>query len=865
MVSFGCESMGHVETLNVSLRGAKNCNSKTMYLYQRNTISTETVRLTSSQDSDITQVISDLTDNPEIIYKNYLRRLKELLNQTVVRNTGYNEFKMVEHEQYDQSEISDIGPLFKGSKIGPVLKIMDSDEYSLYLKESSQIFFNIYVNKQQMHVEIQFLYMSIILSHMLSSQFTQLKDDKKYDDLIKKHKQCFLETKNYVISKVLGEISVPSERYFAIKNFFITGTKDYKLKNELLKTINIETINMFNFLKLEKKKWTVEEEKLNSDHATKYEIVYSDLQTFFKSWNNLSNELFRKGFRYLFGSFLIPAINNNTCSQVEINLYNEFFNLEKNKNLTHHIYNELKKLEQGQYNLLAEQFKKVDLINKLENQIKVKKNVKRDRDFSVSEKIEKKNRTIEVKGIADPVNSNMFSASIKKTVVDSYAHEKSIGNDKSSENSDVGAIVKRNATDVSSNNHQVDTKVNEVLHVKSNSNGNETNASDTKVIDDSTVINNGNETNASDTKVIDDSTVINNAKNESHESFEEEYYNEIFSYMTDVRYVEEQLQGCDINDLLKVTYKYWNSRNISKEIMETKLMTRFKIDISYKSLNGLMYDNWIRDDIINCMTEVINLMFFCISDPNESPPVHCWTTFFFAKLFENKVYDYNFVKKWTKKMDTFAYKKIFFPINISNNHWTLVYCKIDSQQRNIEIYYYDSFGPQTDFEKYCLGIKFWFESEFQKRNMVNQYSYIIKDKSIKQQYDSCNCGLIVIQNIIHLAFNRNIKVYKNPQELSKLRSLTAFICTDKEMLTLTFVSNNKLNLDIIEKDMMKNRDGSSLSLKSIQGQTPIEIDRDSLIDLSISHKDILGQYSDKFVSFDEYYQLLKLIKSDLRI
>jgi hypothetical protein len=252
MVSFGCESMGHVESLTVSLRGAKNCNSKTMYLYQRNTISTETVRLTSSQDSEITQVISDLTDNPEIIYKNYLRRLKELLNQTVVRNTGYNEFKMVEHEQYDQSEISDIGPLFKGSNIGPVLKIIDSDEYSVYLKESSQIFFNIYVSKQQMHVEIQFLYMSIILSHMLSSQFTQLKDDKKYDDLIKKHKQCFLETKNFVIAKVLGEISVPSERYFAIKNFFVTGT-NYKLKNELLKTINSETINTFNFLKLEKK------------------------------------------------------------------------------------------------------------------------------------------------------------------------------------------------------------------------------------------------------------------------------------------------------------------------------------------------------------------------------------------------------------------------------------------------------------------------------------------------------------------------------------------------------------------------------------------------------------------------------------
>jgi hypothetical protein len=93
---------------------------------------------------------------------------------------------------------------------------------------------------------------------------------------------------------------------------------------------------------------------------------------------------------------------------------------------------------------------------------------------------------------------------------------------------------------------------------------------------------------------------------------------------------------------------------------------------------------------------------------------------------------------------------------------------------NIEISYYDSFGSNNGFKMYCLGIKMWFESEFQKRNLVNKYSYTLKDKSIKQQFDGFNCGVIVIQNMIHLAFDRNIKVYNDPPELSRLRSLIAF-------------------------------------------------------------------------------------------
>ena len=820
------------------MRAARSCANKTMYLYQRSTVTSEIVTLTSTQDSEITQVISNLTDDKEINFKTYLIRLKERLNQTVVRDTVSNDFLMVEHEQDYHHDISDIEPLFG---ISNSFQIMGPEGYKEYLKQSGEVFFKLFTTKNKQHTEIVFLYMSIILSHMLCDNFRHLSNDKKYEDLLKKHKQCFLETKNYTVSRVLGEISDDSERFFVIKKFFESNKRisDNKEKTELLKTINIETTNKFNFLNVVKKKWTAEQEILFDDHMQKYERVKLNLQSFFKAWNNLSNELFRKGFRYLFGSFLIPAIENNTCSEDELNLYNRFFSLDKNKTVTYQIDNELKKLEQGQYNLLVEEFKKVDLLKNLENHVKPKRNLKRCRDdhFLDSAVIESVNKysTIEIENVADPGNLNLCNSSIYRNnlsdqtaVVDDPLAKRN-ENDESTENREGG--IKN--IEYPSDNHQKDIEVDNVLM---------------KTLFARSIANDIAASHKVFTKVINNPLV------------EEKYYDEIFNYLTNAKRSEEQL-NCDIDDYLRVHYPLWNSRNLLKDKLDERLITRFKIDITYRSLNGLMHDNWLRDDIICCMVEVINLMFYCINNVDEKPTVHCWNTFLFSKLFENDVYEYNFVKNWTKRMDTFDFKKMFFPINISNNHWTLVYCEINSDKKIIEISYYDSFGPQRSSQKYCLGIKMWFESEFQKRNMRNKYSYILLDKSIKQQFDGFNCGVIVIQNMIHLAFNREIRVYKDIQELSRLRSLIAFICTDKSMHTLPFVSNNNLNLEIVESDMMKHRSGSSTSLKSIEGQTPVDIERISIID----HQEVSCRYSDKYVSATEYLKFLQIIRRKIGI
>lgn len=116
-------------------------------------------------------------------------------------------------------------------------------------------------------------------------------------------------------------------------------------------------------------------------------------------------------------------------------------------------------------------------------------------------------------------------------------------------------------------------------------------------------------------------------KDVDNPSLEENYYEEIFHYLTSAQHSEDQLD-CDLDFYLKAKYPLWNARHLSNGALETKLITRFKIEITYRSLNGLMKTNWIRDDIICCMVEIINLMFYCLNKEHEKPTVHCWNTFF---------------------------------------------------------------------------------------------------------------------------------------------------------------------------------------------------------------------------------------------
>jgi len=120
-------------------------------------------------------------------------------------------------------------------------------------------------------------------------------------------------------------------------------------------------------------------------------------------------------------------------------------------------------------------------------------------------------------------------------------------------------------------------------------------------------------------------------------------------------------------------------------------------------------------------------------------------------------YTYSNVFRWTKNFNPFAYKHLYFPINVGLTHWTLAVIYVE----NMEISYYDSMGASGTY--YLQHLLHWLEDEYIKQKIGNDGDTLNTKKwtlnigsTIKspQQYKLSNvfpthinfdCGLFVIQ------------------------------------------------------------------------------------------------------------------------
>ena len=78
-----------------------------------------------------------------------------------------------------------------------------------------------------------------------------------------------------------------------------------------------------------------------------------------------------------------------------------------------------------------------------------------------------------------------------------------------------------------------------------------------------------------------------------------------------------------------------------------------------------------------------------------------FSTFFFAKLMENGVYNYDLVKTWPKDKNIFVLDSFSLPINITKSHWKMVYIIPFSKV----IAFYDPKGPNdSDVKNYGVHL-----------------------------------------------------------------------------------------------------------------------------------------------------------------
>ncbi|VDK87195.1 unnamed protein product [Litomosoides sigmodontis] len=154
-------------------------------------------------------------------------------------------------------------------------------------------------------------------------------------------------------------------------------------------------------------------------------------------------------------------------------------------------------------------------------------------------------------------------------------------------------------------------------------------------------------------------------------------------------------------------------------------------EITRKDLLTLKGLDWLNDEVINFY---MNLICERSRSDENLPKVYAFNTFFYSTLSTK---GYASVRRWTRKIDIFAYEMLLIPVHLGA-HWCLAV--IDFKNRVID--YYDSMGGSNDR---CLDILSEYLSEElldkKKEEFDRSRWQLVNRGDIPQQMNGSDCGM----------------------------------------------------------------------------------------------------------------------------
>ena len=179
----------------------------------------------------------------------------------------------------------------------------------------------------------------------------------------------------------------------------------------------------------------------------------------------------------------------------------------------------------------------------------------------------------------------------------------------------------------------------------------------------------------------------------------------------------------------------------------TIVTNKFNIDMTKSKLKCLVPVTWLNDEVINfymCMLQERDNIQTELSCGTRKPS-HYFNSFFMERMFVKGQYNYDNIKRWTKKFNIFLLDKVFIPVNINNTHWTMIVVYIQLKR----IHYYDSMnGPGID--RYLKHVFRWLKDEskekYRNRYAVEdiQWQLIEQEDNVPQQENGWDCGVFSI-------------------------------------------------------------------------------------------------------------------------
>ena len=175
-------------------------------------------------------------------------------------------------------------------------------------------------------------------------------------------------------------------------------------------------------------------------------------------------------------------------------------------------------------------------------------------------------------------------------------------------------------------------------------------------------------------------------------------------------------------------------------------------EVTLRDMITLERGQWINDNVINFYLGLLRQRE--VSSSGSSTQRACerekagnnffWNTFFLNKLYKDTgTYDFNGVRRWTRKVDLFSFDRVIFPVH-QDVHWVLAVANIKQQRFE----YFDSmFGE----DRACLNMitRYFADESIDKKiyigRTVSDWPHVFV-KNIPVQRNGYDCGIFMLKN-----------------------------------------------------------------------------------------------------------------------
>lgn len=202
----------------------------------------------------------------------------------------------------------------------------------------------------------------------------------------------------------------------------------------------------------------------------------------------------------------------------------------------------------------------------------------------------------------------------------------------------------------------------------------------------------------------------------------------------------------------------------------TILNSKFNLNISRHDIQTLSWSplQWLNDEVINFYMELV-------AERNrlndKLPKIHPMNTFFLKRLQEA---GHGGVRRWTRKVDIFAYDIIPIPVH-KGIHW----CMAIIHLKNKTIKYYDSMGAPNNPVLSALADYLKEESMDKKKVAFDMSGWTTENvQGIPQQENGSDCGVFSCMYAEFICRNRPIVFSQQNMNYFRMKMIYE-ICTGR--------------------------------------------------------------------------------------